>query len=258
MDAKIIQQLKQQGNCFIKLPNDIHQSIVAIQATAFDYFHQPDDIKKQMPFADGNGYINHADSTVHNVQRYIFRGKKPATTFEHCQDKMKTVRRYYFEHIFTPLIKNIFKDVGITEAAESVLDDADYTLSLVYYPACNSDNLGLTPHKDSATLTALWAQQPGFEAKIEGQWQPITIDPGYIAVQVGKSLEIMTNGAYKALEHRVMLESETERLSMASFFTQQFDKPLVNYVTDKVIHGDYRKFLSGDVKKTHETKDAPA
>lgn len=93
-----------------------------------------------------------------------------------------------------------------------------------YYPPCAEAPdkvLGFSPHSDSDLLTlvlqvnqiqGLQIRRPG-----DGAWLPITPLQGAFVVNVGDVLEIFTNGRYRSVEHRAVVNAHTERLSVAAF-----------------------------------------
>ncbi|KAI8001560.1 Codeine O-demethylase [Camellia lanceoleosa] len=48
-------------------------------------------------------------------------------------------------------------------------------------------------------------------------WIPIKPLPNAFIVNIGDMLEMVTNGIYKGIEHRATVNSEKERLSIATF-----------------------------------------
>ncbi|CAL5387647.1 unnamed protein product [Camellia sinensis] len=92
----------------------------------------------------------------------------------------------------------------------------------VYYPYCPQPNLtfGLNPHTDPGVLTILVENQVmGLQVKHEGEWVDVKPLPGSLIVNIGDALQIMSNGEYKSVEHRVLVNSMKEsRISIVEFF----------------------------------------
>ncbi|CAL1374103.1 unnamed protein product [Linum trigynum] len=90
-----------------------------------------------------------------------------------------------------------------------------------YIPSCKqaSKVIGLRPHSDVDGLTLLTQvnEVQGLQIKRDGKWVPIAPIPGAFVVNVGDIIEIMSNGEYKSVEHRVVVNPEKERLSIAAF-----------------------------------------
>ncbi|CAI0437376.1 unnamed protein product [Linum tenue] len=96
-----------------------------------------------------------------------------------------------------------------------------------YYPPCPEPDkvIGLTPHSDSTGLTILLQvnEVEGLQIKKDGSWVPVKVLPNAFVVNVGDIVEIITNGVYRSIEHRATVNSEKERLSIASFHSPRFD-----------------------------------
>uniref|UniRef100_A0A7N0U2Q1 Fe2OG dioxygenase domain-containing protein n=1 Tax=Kalanchoe fedtschenkoi TaxID=63787 RepID=A0A7N0U2Q1_KALFE len=85
--------------------------------------------------------------------------------------------------------------------------------------------VGLTPHSDSGCLTILLevTDQSGLEIRKDGKLIPIRPMANAFVVNVGDVLEILSNGAYRSIEHRAVVNSEKERLSIATFMMPGVD-----------------------------------
>ncbi|KAI5311742.1 hypothetical protein L3X38_040915 [Prunus dulcis] len=71
--------------------------------------------------------------------------------------------------------------------------------------------------------------------KHQGKWLNADFPPSSIGVLVADHIEILTNGKYKSLLHRVALNTEVERLSLPFFFGPSLDaivKPEPEFVDD--------------------------
>ncbi|ONK56020.1 uncharacterized protein A4U43_C10F3310 [Asparagus officinalis] len=108
-----------------------------------------------------------------------------------------------------------------------------------YYPPCPNPEkvLGLSPHSDAVGLTLLLqvSEVQGLQIRKNGGWISVKPIPGAFVVNIGDLLEIYTNGKYKSIEHRALVHSEKERISMAAFHTPKFGEligPLPELVKD--------------------------
>ncbi|CAN1808447.1 Protein SRG1 [Linum perenne] len=84
-------------------------------------------------------------------------------------------------------------------------------LRINYYPPC---------------LLLQISDEPGLQIKKDGRWALVTPLPDAFIVNVGDILEIISNGAYKSIEHRATVNSNTERLSVATFLSPKLDGEL--------------------------------
>eukprot|EP01018_Ginkgo_biloba_P026211 Gb_31357 [translate_table: standard] len=95
-----------------------------------------------------------------------------------------------------------------------------FTLS--YFPPCPQPHLtfGLTSHSDYACMTILLQDNvQGLQIFNEGKWVKVSPVPGTFLVNLGDTFEIMSNGRFKSVEHRVLTNAENARVSVPTFFS---------------------------------------
>ncbi|GMN74081.1 hypothetical protein TIFTF001_052303 [Ficus carica] len=90
------------------------------------------------------------------------------------------------------------------------------------YPYCPQPDLtvGITAHTDPGVLTVLMQNQvPGLQVKHGDVWVDVEPVHGGLIVNVGDFLQIISNGAYTSVQHRVLANSSKEpRISIVIFF----------------------------------------
>uniref|UniRef100_M0ZTU2 Leucoanthocyanidin dioxygenase n=3 Tax=Solanum tuberosum TaxID=4113 RepID=M0ZTU2_SOLTU len=109
--------------------------------------------------------------------------------------------------------------------------DATQMMRLNYYPPCPQPDrvMGICPHTDSIALLAILLQvneTEGLQIKKDGAWIPVPYRPDAFVVNIGDILEIVTNGIYKSIEHRAIVNEDKERISIATFFSPKLDGDL--------------------------------
>ncbi|KAF7094048.1 hypothetical protein CFC21_096407 [Triticum aestivum] len=92
-----------------------------------------------------------------------------------------------------------------------------------YYPPCPRPDLvlGIKPHSDVYALTVLLMDKDvaGLQFLRDGTWYNVPAVSNYtLLINVGVTMEIMTNGILKGPVHRVVTNSEKERISVAVFY----------------------------------------
>ncbi|KAK7359523.1 hypothetical protein VNO77_01484 [Canavalia gladiata] len=109
-----------------------------------------------------------------------------------------------------------------------------------YYPPCPQPELvmGLNPHSDGGGLTILLQanEVEGLQIRKDGLWIPVKPLPNAFIINLGDMLEMMTNGIYRSIEHRGTVNSEKERVSIATFYSAAMDAmigPAPSLVTPK-------------------------
>ncbi|TQE09696.1 hypothetical protein C1H46_004653 [Malus baccata] len=91
-----------------------------------------------------------------------------------------------------------------------------------YYPYCPQPDLtvGLTSHSDPGVLAVvLQDRMGGMQVKYGDGWVDVKPVPGALVINVGDFLQIVSNGEYRSVDHRVLANSSREpRVSIAMFF----------------------------------------
>ncbi|XP_058728283.1 oxoglutarate-dependent flavonoid 7-O-demethylase 1-like [Vicia villosa] len=115
------------------------------------------------------------------------------------------------------------KSLGIeSDDIEESLGEGGQSIKLNYYPPCpQPDNVfGLKAHTDGCALTILFQNNDveGLQINKDGTWISVKPLPNAFIVSLGDVMEVMTNGIYKSTRHRAIVNSEKERLSIATFY----------------------------------------
>ncbi|XP_054779945.1 1-aminocyclopropane-1-carboxylate oxidase homolog 4-like [Prosopis cineraria] len=89
------------------------------------------------------------------------------------------------------------------------------------YPYCPQPDLtmGITPHTDPGIITVLLQNQvAGLQVKHGHHWVPVNPLPGALIINVGDMLQIISNGEYTSVQHRVLANAEkSSRISIVMF-----------------------------------------
>ncbi|KAK7281136.1 hypothetical protein RIF29_08857 [Crotalaria pallida] len=109
-------------------------------------------------------------------------------------------------------------------------EDIGACLRVNFYPKCPRPELtlGLSSHSDPGGMTLLLPddQVPGLQVRKCDNW--ITVKPARHAfiVNIGDQIQVMSNAIYKSVEHRVIVNSDKERVSLAFFYNPKSDIPI--------------------------------
>ncbi|CAK8566476.1 unnamed protein product [Lathyrus sativus] len=99
-----------------------------------------------------------------------------------------------------------------------------------FYPKCPRPELtlGLSSHSDPGGMTMLLPddQVAGLQVRKFDNW--ITVNPAKHAfiVNIGDQIQVLSNAMYKSVEHRVIVNSDQERVSLAFFYNPKSDIPI--------------------------------
>ena len=120
--------------------------------------------------------------------------------------------------------------------------DADFRehtsfLRLNYYPPCDDPapadadadtvpsrgELGISHHTDSGAITILLQDAvPALQVFNSGGWTTIEPRAGALIINVGDVVQVISNDAYPAPLHRVLVGNDTDRISVPFFFNPAY------------------------------------
>lgn len=112
--------------------------------------------------------------------------------------------------------RNAFSKLLMDEQSDSVL-------RVNHYPPCPESNgrslIGFGEHTDPQIISVLRSNNTsGLQISLkDGRWIPVPPDQNSFFINVGDSLQVMTNGKFKSVRHRVVANSSKSRLSMIYF-----------------------------------------
>ncbi|KAL6642696.1 hypothetical protein ACP70R_020877 [Stipagrostis hirtigluma subsp. patula] len=138
------------------------------------------------------------------------------------------------------LLEFLAKGMG-TEPASlvGIFENQAQAMRVNYYPPCwKADQvLGLSPHSDVCGLTILLQMKDvqGLQIKRDGKWFAVDALDGVFIVNVGDTLEVLTNGKFRSAEHRAVTNTNKERISVPMFHYPCQDlmvSPLPEFVKD--------------------------
>ncbi|CAN6306296.1 unnamed protein product [Urochloa humidicola] len=135
--------------------------------------------------------------------------------------------------------------------------DKGQSVAIHHYPACRHHRdkvLGITPHTDGLGLTVLLHadETPGLQVWRGGRWFPVRPVPGALVVNVGDVLDVLSNGAYASVEHRVVPDAERGRTTVVIFQDASVDGLVAPL--PELIRGDEAQARYNSVGKLEYTK----
>ncbi|KAM6582460.1 hypothetical protein CsatB_009462 [Cannabis sativa] len=99
-----------------------------------------------------------------------------------------------------------------------------------FYPKCPQPELtlGLSSHSDPGGMTLLLPehQVTGLQVRKANSWITVKPAPHAFIVNIGDQIQVLSNAMYKSVEHRVVVNSGKERISMAFFYNPKSDIPI--------------------------------
>ncbi|KAL8495687.1 hypothetical protein ACS0TY_019706 [Phlomoides rotata] len=129
------------------------------------------------------------------------------------------------------IMEVVFESLGLrSDYLQKDIEQGTQVIAVNCYPACPEPSLalGLPPHSDYGMLTVILQDQQGLEfVDSNGKWQTVPVIKDALVVQVGDQLEVLSNGRYKSIVHRAIVNSEMKRFSIASLHSLAIDRKVV-------------------------------
>ncbi|CAI9776249.1 unnamed protein product [Fraxinus pennsylvanica] len=129
-----------------------------------------------------------------------------------------------------------------------------------YYPACPRPDLvlGLSPHSDGSALTVLQqgkGNSVGLQILKDSSWIPVQPIPDALVINIGDTIEVLTNGRYKSVEHRAVTHQEKDRLTIVTFYAPSYEIELgpIQELVNKNNPCKYRRYNHGEYSKHYVT-----
>jgi isopenicillin N synthase-like dioxygenase len=169
--------------------------------------------------------LDYSDMYYLSTQPPEYRDLKlwPSSSSSTFKDSLE---RYSSEvqRVATDLLRVMAKNLGVEDAEKLTRIAGSQSIRMNYYPPCPQAHdrvLGLPPHSDAVGLTLLLqvSPVPGLQIRRHGAWIPVAPIPGGLVANIG---DVITNGRYKSIEHRAVVNAWHERVSMAAFHSGRF------------------------------------
>ncbi|KAL8161032.1 hypothetical protein V2J09_012521 [Rumex salicifolius] len=158
---------------------------------------------------------------------YFFLNFLPSSIRDH--DKWPTLPSYHSGRMMKFLSKNLGLDENTLQNTLGG-ENIEASLRVNYYPKCPQPDLtlGLSSHSDPGGLTVLLPDLNvvGLQVRKDGKWVTVKPAPHAFIINIGDQVQMVSNAIYKSVEHRVIVNPNTERLSLAFFYNPRGDIPL--------------------------------
>ncbi|KAL5541833.1 hypothetical protein UlMin_009543 [Ulmus minor] len=246
-----------------------------IEKVAKDFFSLPLEEKKKYPMEPGTvqgygqAFVFSEDQKLDwcnmfalgVVPQFIRNPKlwpsKPSNFSETVEVYSKGVRK-----LCQSLLKYIAMSLGLKgEFLNEMFGEAVQAIRMNYYPPCPRPDLalGLSPHSDGSALTVLQERKGssiGLQILKDNKWVSVQPIPNALVINIGDTIEVLTNGKYKSVEHRAVTNMEKDRLSIVTFYAPSYEielGPLPELVEEEKNPCKYRRYNHGEYSKHYVT-----
>lgn len=172
------------------------------------------------------------------------------------------------EIVIKRLLNVLMKRLNVSkldETKESTLMGSK-RINLNYYPICPNQELAIAIgcHSDVSTLTVLLQDETGglyVRAEDGVSWIHVPPISGALVINIGDALQIISNGRYKSVEHRVTANGSRTRVSVPIFVNPRPSDvigplPEVLATGEKAIYKNvlYSDYVKHFFRKAHDGK----
>ncbi|RZC52483.1 hypothetical protein C5167_020907 [Papaver somniferum] len=246
----------------------------AIEEVAMEFFMLPLEEKNKYPMLPGTvqGYghafvfsedqnLDWCNMLALGVEPFWIRNPKlwptnPAKFSEALEKYSTNVRK-----LCKKLLRFIALTLGLNQDTfNDMFGEAVQAARMNYYPPCPRPDLvlGLSPHSDGSALTVLQqgtGSSVGLQVLKDDKWVPVQPIENALVINIGDTLEVLTNGKYKSVEHRAVTNKTKDRLSIVTFYAPSYEielGPLPEFI-DMTRPCMYRRYNHGEYSKHYVT-----
>ncbi|XP_060198299.1 1-aminocyclopropane-1-carboxylate oxidase 5-like [Lycium barbarum] len=165
---------------------------------------------------DDNEWPSHVPQFRETMKEYRSELKNLAERVMEVMDENLGLQKGY--------IKKAFNNIG--EEAEEGSENAFFGTKVSHYPPCPNPEMvnGLRAHTDAGGVILLFQddQVDGLQILKDGVWIDVQPIQNAIVINTGDQIEVLSNGKYKSIWHRVLAKENGNRRSIASFYNPSY------------------------------------
>ncbi|CAM6090452.1 unnamed protein product [Calypogeia fissa] len=250
-----LRELQAEGSNFFSLPGEIKQKLGVRSSAGFRAYIGDSTQERGSALHWAESLMLRPDS-LNNVIEKIWPDGNP--DFKDAVTKFSTRAETINKHLMELLAEGLRLPTDFF--SQHLNSKRTLALRWNFYPACPrpSDVLGASSHTDGCSITLLVQDKVGgLQIQKDGEWIGIKPIEGSLVVNIGDTLHAWSNGIFKSVLHRVVVNESVHRLSLAAFLN--VDSELLISAPEELVDGNhprlYRPFTSGDyLRRILETR----
>ncbi|XP_047149028.1 flavonol synthase/flavanone 3-hydroxylase-like [Vigna umbellata] len=213
----LIKSLKEVGEEFFGLPQEEKEAYANDPSNGkFEGYgtKMSKNLEEKVEWVDYFFHLMYPPSKVN----YLMWPKQPCSYREVTENYRKEMLR-----ITEKLLEVLSEGLGLEKKglkSELGGESIELEMKINMYPTCPQPHLalGVEPHTDMSALTLLLPNEvPGLQVWKDDNWVAVNYLHDALLVLVGDQLEVLSNGKYKSVEHRSLVNKERTRMSWAVF-----------------------------------------
>ncbi|KAL3690339.1 hypothetical protein R1sor_016648 [Riccia sorocarpa] len=240
-------------------------SMQQLIAESYKYFELPVERKQQSRSFIGDNTTYRGSSLYWAESWAIFAtgcqkdlDAKVLSVWPEGNDSFRNMAAQLFKN-WEDLTKQLFElyaeDLGVeSDFYSKHVDSTELMVRWNYYPACPNPStiLGAKSHTDYNMFTLLLQDQVGgLQVEREGRWFDLKPIEGSLIVNIADGFHVWTNGIYKPVVHRVLVNTSKPRLSLAGLWIA--DDRLDYTAPDELVDANhprlYKPMKAGDYRQ---------
>ncbi|CAL8096160.1 unnamed protein product [Orchesella dallaii] len=231
IDPKLINDVLKVSNEFFKQPK-IYKKTVQRQPNNYRGYTDSELTKQKVDWKEAYDFGAEYPAEVNTLENGIDLDAGTNQWPSDIPHFKETLLQYFSEmhSLSSVLMDLIFMSLNVDpRTMKHHFNEATDTsfCRLNYYPVCAdaNRNLGVGPHADAGVLTVLLQDNnvTSLQVQKDGNFHDVPPIPGTFVINIGDMMQVWSNGIFQAPVHRVLANSESERLSVPFFFNPSYE-----------------------------------
>ncbi|MED6121289.1 Jasmonate-induced oxygenase 2 [Stylosanthes scabra] len=209
-----------------------------------EFFHQPIEVKEKyanspITYEGYGSRLGIKKGAILDWSDYFFLHYMPSSLRDQekwpaLPNSLRGVIDEYGEEVVKlggRILELMSKNLGLKEdfLMKSFGGESDIgaCLRVNFYPKCPQPDLtlGLSSHSDPGGMTILLPDEnvSGLQVRRGEHWITVKPVPNAFIINIGDQIQVLSNAIYKSIEHRVIVNSNKDRVSLAFFYNPRSD-----------------------------------